>query len=170
MDHDKELISRIAQGEESALRELHHLYYRRLSRFLLRVSRRPEIIVEVINDVFFTIWEKAHTFRGEAKVSTWIIGIAYRRALKALAKDKRQVESVDPRQPTTDLGSIERDHDLDVTLQLVTPDQRAVIELAYFFGYSYNEIGAILGCSENTVKTRMHRARRTIRANMESSS
>lgn len=170
MEHDALLIARIVNKDEQALGELHQAYYRRLTRFLLRVSRRPEITAEVINDVFYTIWDKADTFRGEAKVSTWIIGIAYRRALKALAKDKRQSELVDPNQHPSDLSNIERDHDLDVTMANITPDQRAVIELAYYFGYSYKQIGTILGCSENTVKTRMHRARRALKSMMEESS
>src|SRR5205814_1785261 len=63
---------------------LYFNYYRRLSRFLLRVVRRHDIAEEIINDTMFTVWRKAGNFRGESRVSTWVLGIAYRQALKAL--------------------------------------------------------------------------------------
>ena len=164
---DDELIRRIASRDERALVALHNAYYRRLTRFLLRMSRRPDIVAEVINDVLLTIWSKADTFRGDSKPSTWIIGIAYRRALKALEKDRRQAEVVDPNLAPIDLSGVERDLDLDATMAGITADQRAVVELAYFFGYSYREIAKMLDCSENTVKTRMHRARAALRSQFE---
>src|ERR1051325_9821038 len=58
------------------------IYHRRLARFLMRMTSRHDLIEEVINDTLWTVWLKAGDFRGDSLVSTWIVGITYRRALK----------------------------------------------------------------------------------------
>jgi len=82
------LIARIAKGENSALEALHNLYYPRLVRFLYRVTADKEHIVEIVNDVFFIIWKNAKHFRGESMVSTWILGIAYKKAIQSVSRRK----------------------------------------------------------------------------------
>ena len=52
---------------------------------------------------------------------------------------------------------------LDQGMRRLSPNQRAVVELTYFYGCSYEEIGAILSCPVNTVKTRMLHARAKLR-------
>jgi RNA polymerase sigma-70 factor, ECF subfamily len=70
-------------------RELYLLYYHRLTRFVNRMTRRHELIYELINDTFFVVWEKAGKFRGDSRVSTWIMGIAYRRGLNLMRVEYR---------------------------------------------------------------------------------
>ena len=81
-----DLLNAIAGGDERALRELYAQYYPRLVRFLLRVTRDEGLISEAINDTFLVVWQKAADFRGDSSLSTWIIGISYRKALKALKR------------------------------------------------------------------------------------
>ena len=165
MPTDPELLGKIIEGDEEALGELYQRYYRRLARFLLRVTRDPELAAEVINDVFLVVWQKAAEFRGDSSLSSWILGIAYRKALKASKKIR----------PWEPLSEAEQAHansttqriELESSLGQLSPEHRAVMELAYFFGYSYREIGEILGCPENTVKTRMFYARRTLASILE---
>src|SRR5216684_3525566 len=78
-----ELIARIAEGDRKAFEELYGLYHRRLARFLTRLTKRYDVAEEVINDTFWIVWKKAGDFRGESQPSTWILGIAYRRARNA---------------------------------------------------------------------------------------
>ena len=78
---ERELLERVAKArDQAAFRTLYGNYYQRLSRLLARMSVRREDIEEVINDTFWVIWTKAGEFRGASQLSTWIIGIAYRRA------------------------------------------------------------------------------------------
>ncbi len=168
MPTDQELLNRIIARDEKALGVLYHSYFQRLSRFLLRMVGDPELTVEVINDVFLVVWDKAGDFRGDSSVSSWIIGISYRKALKGLKKFR----------PWTSLDAVAgtllaaEDHagpslELESSLARLSPEHRAVMELSYFFGYSYREIGEILKCPENTVKTRMFHARRTLHSILE---
>jgi RNA polymerase sigma-70 factor, ECF subfamily len=170
MHYEHELLTRIANHDEAALKLLYDLYYPRLARFLVRIVGNSHDVVEIINDVFFVVWNKAAEFRGEASVSTWILSIAYRKGARLLARTRPTIglDDTDVSDPNGD-HALETavDRDLQRALARISPEQRAVVELTYYFGYSYSEIGAIMGCPENTVKTRMFHARRTLRALME---
>ena len=73
---DETLLKRIAAGHEASFECLYRRYYRRLLRFLLRVTRQVELADEVLSDTMMTVWEKASTFAGRSRASTWITGIA----------------------------------------------------------------------------------------------
>src|SRR5262245_66535325 len=60
------------------------------------MSVRREDIEEVINDTFWVVWTKASEFRGASQLSTWIIGIAYRRALNALRRARLRPVADEP--------------------------------------------------------------------------
>ncbi len=81
---DRMLLRRMAAGDRDALASMYQNYHSRLCRFLSRLTRRPDIIEEAINDCFWIAWQKAGDFRGDSQVSTWIMGIAYRCGLKCL--------------------------------------------------------------------------------------
>ncbi len=78
------LVRQVAAADRAALAELYRSYHQRLARFLSRITRRNDLVEEVINDCFWIVWQKAAEFRGDSRVSTWIMGIAYRCTLKAL--------------------------------------------------------------------------------------
>ena len=81
---DRMLLQRMSTGDRAALAVMYRSYHGRLCRFLSRLTRRADIIEEVINDCFWIAWQKAGSFHGDSRVSTWIMGIAYRCGLKAL--------------------------------------------------------------------------------------
>ena len=166
MATDRELIDRVAARDQEALQDLYHGYFERLSRFAFRVTRDTDSVVEIINDTFLVVWNKAGEFRGDSSVSTWIIGIVYKKALKSMRR-RRRFEGFDVDELGTGIDAIERQMDLQKSIEQLSPQHRAVLELTYYFGYSYREIAELVGCPENTVKTRMYHARRTMRALLE---
>src|SRR4030081_226213 len=87
-ERDSALLVAVAAGERRALEELDLGFHRRLSRFLARFTPRYENIEEIINDTFMVVWQSAKDFRNASQVSTWIIGIAYRTALKSFRRQK----------------------------------------------------------------------------------
>jgi RNA polymerase sigma-70 factor (ECF subfamily) len=167
---EHELLERIDARDREAMRELYLLYYPRLARFLRRMTRRHDLVDEIVNDTLFVVWEKAGDFRGDSRVSTWIMGIAYRRGLNLLRAEYRADERMvlpttedqhlrDPVAEQSDLAEL-----LERALQSLSPDHRAVLELTYRLGHSCGEIAAIMDCPINTVKTRMFHARNKLRA------
>src|SRR5580692_963830 len=87
-----ELVARIGEGDRRAFEELYNLYHRRMARFLTRLTRRYDIAEEVINDTFWVVWRNAKSFRGDSQPSTWILGIAYRKARSAFRAASRLAE------------------------------------------------------------------------------
>src|ERR1700692_1065771 len=87
-EHDNDLLIAVAAGNRQALEELYLSYHRRLARFLSRFTARYENVEEIINDTFMVVWQNAKDFRNASQVSTWVIGIAYRTALKFFRRRK----------------------------------------------------------------------------------
>ncbi len=160
-----ELIARIAEGDRKAFEELYGLYHRRLARFLTRLTKRYDVAEEVINDTFYIVWCKAGAFRGDSQPSTWILGIAYRKARNAFRTSSRILALENPDAPLPPLTSDEslrteelRDWLVRALVQLPV-EQRLAVELCYELGHSCEEIATIMGCPVNTVKTRLFHAR-----------
>ncbi len=166
--NDKQLIEKIADGNEGALELLYAQYYPRLVRFLYRVTADKEHIVEIVNDVFFIVWKNASKFRAESSVSTWILGIAYKKGLQSTRRLK-SLTLIDDEMENVELceDSYLGERNVLQLLRQLSPQHRAVMELTYYFGFSYKEISEIVSCPENTVKTRMFHGRQRLRAMME---
>ena len=169
---DLALLERIEQGDRAALHELYQSYYHALLRFIERITRSPELAQEGVNDVMLTVWRNGTSFGRRSSVSTWIMGIAYHKALKALASRQRwssrfgfHIDDFEDRSEVVVDEDEQRDlrETLHKALEALSPAQRAVVELTYYGGYSYDEIAAIMECSVNTVKTRMFYARAKLR-------
>lgn len=62
LKRDADLIARLCKMDEKALELLYHHYYNRLYRFVARITRREDLIDEVINDVMYVVWEKAGSY------------------------------------------------------------------------------------------------------------
>jgi RNA polymerase sigma factor (sigma-70 family) len=168
---DAELILRISNADEKALELLYRQYYARLFRFIARITRKEDIIDEVINEVMYVVWKKASTYNHQCQPSTWIFGIAYNKARQAYSiacnsseesLDIFDSDSLIFEETHSDIQRLETSNWLESALESLSVDQRAVIELTYFQGLHYSEIAELMNCPENTIKTRMHHARKKI--------
>jgi RNA polymerase sigma-70 factor (ECF subfamily) len=164
------LLQRVAVKDKIAFEKLYTRFYPQLTRYLSRLMRRPDMVEEVVNDTLFVVWDKADQFQGRSKVSTWVTGISYLKGIKAL--DRLRMQPEQQAETLAEAENIEETQNLINKLGLgdwiasgldkISVDQRSVIELTYFSGYSYREIADIMNCPVNTVKTRMFHARRKL--------
>lgn len=168
---EKNLITQAANGNAKAFEQLYQLYFNRLYQFIFQITRRQDSIEEVINDVMFVVWEKAATYDQTCRPSTWILGIAYLKALKnveqSTLREDRVVEYCDeqdyfPNRGSTAVSQLEMNNWLEVAFDRLSAEQRAVVEMTYYQGLHYSEIAEIMHCPENTVKTRMFHARKIL--------
>ena len=168
---EQALIQQVAAGDRQAFQEVYEKFRPAVARFVTRLMGRTDLVEEVVNDTMVIVWQKADRFRGESRLSSWILGIAYRTALKRLRRMSRRPEEeltedvlpVDHDGPDQHLAEQQSRNRVRRAVARLSPEHRAVVQLTFFQGLSYREIGSVLGCPENTVKTRMYHARRRLR-------
>lgn len=164
-----ELVRLVGAGDRLAFQSLYRSYFPRLARFLDRMTRNVPLLEEVINDTMLVVWQKAGSYDGSSKVSTWIFGIAYRQALKALRGHEEPVEAPEEapgeewKEPEHAMAARELQRGVSKALDALPMEQRVVVSLTYYHGMAYQEIAETMGCPVNTVKTRMFHARQRLR-------
>lgn len=164
---DIDLLRQVAQRDRTAFEVLYRRYHRRLFGFVGRWLREPQTVEEVVDDVMFAVWANAASFEGRSRVSTWIFGIAHHRtraAMRHREADPSLESSPEPAEEDPEFGAVIARDALVRALEELSPEQRAVVTLTFFEGFSYAEIATTLDCPVNTVKTRMFLARRLLRA------
>ena len=176
---DQQLLERIAVHKDKlALRELYDRYRHSLGSFLRRKVYQDKLVDEIYNDVMMTVWQKAGSFRGESKVSTWIFGVAYRTCASHSRKEMKHLNNrteveFDTLESQNDKGQDSVTSHMADQLRLATEklsdNHREVIELSYFYEHSMAEIAEIVGCPINTVKTRLFHAREKLKRSLSPS-
>lgn len=170
-DAEAALVARIAAGDQQAFAEFYALYRRRLGRFLGRFLDSADTVDELINDTLFVVWREAARYESRSRVSTWVFGIAWHKALRALERQKRSATRwplVAESQPDVAPVDLDQRDWLRRGLDALSPEHRLVVELTFYAGCSYEEIAAIARCPVNTVKTRMFYARQKLRDLLQS--
>jgi RNA polymerase sigma-70 factor (ECF subfamily) len=161
----------VAAKDRQAFEILYHRYARRLYRYLSKLITQRELIEEVLDDVMLVVWQNAARFNHTSRISTWIFGIAYHKALKALTRSSNQSpdmpsampeEWIDREGPEGAMRRQELHSILARALETLSPELRTVVELTFYHECSYQEIAEITECPVNTVKTRMFHARRRL--------
>ena len=170
LDDDLDLMRRVVGRDRQAFETLYHRYSPVVYRYLWKFIRQREIVEEALNDVMMVVWETASRFNGTSRLSTWILGIAHNKALKARARFARFDAEV--REAAPDQAEVSGPEDAWAQRELagavaraidsLPPHQAAVVELTFYHDLSYAEVAKIVGCPLNTVKTRMLHARRRL--------
>lgn len=162
--------------DAAAFRALFDRYFARVFVFIQRRVEDPELSRELTSDVFLEVWTQAGQFRGEAKISTWIFGIARFKSLEAVRGQRRfkrsRVEAVgedamarvpESRSAATQLGARHDLRRVAEAMERLPRDQREALELAVIEGLEPEEIASRQRISRDTVKTRVSRARKSLR-------
>ncbi len=163
---DETLLSLICRHDESALSSLYERYARLLYSIALRITDDRNAAEEVLQDVFYAVWQRGATFRPTAgSVSSWLSGIARNRAIDEVRSRWHRAREWEVNiDHLPDLGgAVERslEHfaalraDIRQALANLPSLQRQAIELAYYGGLSSTEIAARLDEPVGTVKGRI---------------
>lgn len=172
---DQKLLTAVAAGSESALRDLYHRYESRVYRFALTRLGEAADAADVVNDVMLQVWRSAERFQGRSRVSTWILGIAHHKVIDRLRQRGRQESDelddrmVDDSSPDSLREAVAEQEirQLQFCMKRLSAIQRQVLELTFLEQCSYGEISDILSCPQGTVKTRVFHARKLLRECIE---
>jgi RNA polymerase sigma-70 factor (ECF subfamily) len=161
---DDELITRLAGGDDTALRELFGRHAPLLAARLRAVLPASDV-EDVLQETFLAVWKGARSYRPEDKAGAWLWGIARRQAAlllrrrgPATAALPDLLEAGDPAQLVTTASQ------LASAVGALSPADRVVWQLMYVEDRPVAEVARLAGVPEGTVKSRAHRARRLLRA------
>jgi RNA polymerase sigma-70 factor, ECF subfamily len=159
---DTELIGRILCREEAALIELYRRYGALVYGLALRVLHNPGLAEEVTQDIFLKVWQQPERWNPTlGQFSSWLLTITRNAAIDRLRKERprqnqpvEQVEDLSEHDYTTEANWYDGQL-LATLLAQLPPEQRHLIELAFYNGYSHSELAERLGLPLGTVKTRL---------------
>jgi RNA polymerase sigma-70 factor, ECF subfamily len=176
-DADRELVRRMAAGDESALGTLYDRYSPLLHSVARRIVGDPDDAEEVLEETFWQAWRQAGRYEeSRGGLSTWLVMIARSRAVDRVrarrrVREERWDELPEPAADTagddvSPLDSAQMDEVRRMVGRAVAtlpPEQRQTVELAYFRGLSQSEIAEVTGQPLGTVKTRARLALQKLR-------
>jgi RNA polymerase sigma-70 factor, ECF subfamily len=161
------LIRGVAGGDQQALASLYDATSRTVYGLLLRILSDASAAEEVLLDVYAQVWRRAASYSAErGSPLAWLTTIARSRAIDRLRRGRLEQQRTEPLDLTTarvaaagasveeDVQSRETGEFVRAALDSLAPEQREVIELAYYGGMSHSEIAAARGLPLGTVKTR----------------
>ena len=169
------LLRRIAQRDQAAFRTLYELFARRVYAFLMHRFQQESLAEEVVSDTLLHVWKSPESFRGESAFSTWLLGVARFKMLERLrqrAPETDDVDEIDENLLVEETGPDDvaamrqRSDGVRECLDLLPAEQRECIHLAYFEGWTLEEIGEQMSLKKETIGTRLFYARKKIQACM----
>lgn len=176
-ESDAALIARIVQRDETALEALYDRYASMLSSVLNRILRDTQAAEEILQDVFYQLWNKATQFdASRGSLPGWLMVIARNRAISRLrrhepASTAEELEANDIAMPINLESSISQREILGRVKNVIEglpKEQRAAVELAYFEGLTHSEIAERTREPLGTIKTRLRTALETLKRSVHS--
>jgi RNA polymerase sigma-70 factor (ECF subfamily) len=169
---DENLIKAIAAGDEGAMRTLYARHNVRVFRFISRLVTEPGTAEDLVSEVFIDGWSQAGRFEGRSQVTTWILSIARFKALSALHRRRRRDAELDDAameliedtadSPEQTVLNSDLSAQLRTCLSQMSQEHREVIDLVYYREKTIEEVADIMRTPKNTVKTRIHYARKRL--------
>ena len=169
---DLELAAKIRAGNAAAFDELYQQHAARLYNLAYRMAGTANDAEDLLQDIFLLAYRKLGSFRGESSLGTWLYRLGMNHCLDVLRSRQSRMgqhtDSLDEEgaaEPAAlpALGAVSR-IDLDRAIGKLPHACRAAFLLHDVEGFGHHEVGAILGISEGTSKSQVHKARLRIRA------
>ncbi|MTT32889.1 RNA polymerase sigma factor SigY [Terrilactibacillus sp. BCM23-1] len=160
---DRLLIDKAKNKNKDAFAELFLRHRDFLYRYLLKLTLNPDLSEDIVQDTMLKSYQNIKKYNGSSSFTSWLITIANRIYFDILRKKKRERNWIKQQQI---LGQrklswqLQQNNDRwSATLESfkeLKPDIRAAVLLKHYYGYTYDEIGKLMGVKSGTVKSRVH--------------
>ena len=175
------LIADLCEGDETALAPLVEKYKRMVYRLAMQITKNHADADDVMQETFIRVYRSIRTFRKDAAFETWLYRIAVNEALNFVKRRERQrVSALETtleseyetmaryraqiaNDPHVHAEKVELRHHVTEAVNSLSLKHRTVVILHEFEGLTHAEIASILNCSEGTVRSRLHYARKKLR-------
>jgi len=173
-EDDTNLVARMQRRDPHALAELYDHYGRVTFSLILRVVRDTGIAEDLVQETFLRVWNRVSGFDAQkGSIGPWLLAVARNRAIDYLrssgGRERNAVEYEETGHPSLycdmekDILSSDKARVVKSAIQKLSPNQRQVIELAYFEGLSQTEMAKRMGQRLGTVKTWVRTALKNLR-------
>lgn len=167
---DADLIARVLSREDQhAFGELVRRYQSPVRAFLARLARGDAHLADdLAQETFLKAWRKLQTYRGSARFSTWLFGIAYNE-FRTVARQRKELALEDVEEPVAEVTKSTADSRSDLRLDLtealkgLSSQERAAVVLCCQNGLTHEEAAEVLDCPLGTVKTNVLRGKEKLR-------
>ncbi len=176
-------VAALLSGDKAVFEQLVRQETPRLFRVIARIVRDEDEARSILQETFLQAYERLHTFRGEAKVTTWLYAIGINLSRAAIRKSTRfstleegDIERLQPRfakgmfqdqsedwNPHKNVEQSELQRVVREAIDKLPEDYRVVVTLRDIREMSTSEVAGILGISEGAVRVRLHRARKALK-------
>ena len=159
--NDKSLLDLFISGEKDALSEIFLRHKSKMKSVAYRITKNDQDAEDVVQNSMISIMKSAHKFRGESAVTTWIYKIVSNAAIDKL-RALKSVQSLENLNEfiVNESQISQKDFSLDLlnALNSLPINQREVVFLIDFEGFTIKDAAKKLKCAPGTIKSRCHRA------------
>ncbi|AIQ14476.1 RNA polymerase sigma factor SigY [Paenibacillus durus] len=171
-DEESQIIRKAQRGDRQALAQLLQNHYSFMYKYLLKLTMDPALAEDVTQDTIVRCMEKIALYNGSSSFSSWMITIATRLYIDRMRRRSREEEWIRREQGIRSIrwrfeAQGEEWSDVLDALSRVPLPQRVALLLKHYYGYSYGEIGRILGIPEGTAKSRAAYGLRQLREELK---
>jgi RNA polymerase sigma-70 factor (ECF subfamily) len=175
---DEDLMQLVAGGDANAFEVVYERHCTAVFSLAYRICGVRTAAEEIAQEAFLAIWRSGARYdRGRGSVRTWLLGVVHNRAIDALRRttvhqrhqtsDEQAAERIEaPERTDVEAARREEARSMRALLDNLPGDQRRVVELAYFGGFTHDQIAQMLDLPLGTVKGRMRLALDKMRANI----
>lgn len=178
-DADRACVLEVINGRPESFNAIVLRHQARVQRFLLRHTQQSDDAQDLAQETFVQAYLKLPAWRGDARFSTWLLGVALnlarnhanrsprlRHAHVELDDEIRGRDLVDTHDPCQALADSARHAAMQAAINALPAELREPLVLVAIEGLAYDETALLLGIPAGTLKSRLNRARRRLRATL----